>query len=110
MSFRYPGREDFALKNVSCAFRIGQRIGIVGKNGSGKSTFVKLLLRVYDPTSGRILYNGRDVREADLPRLYEIMSVLSQDVEMYEFTTIAGNVELGAPSSLPRSAINATLT
>jgi ATP-binding cassette, subfamily B, bacterial len=109
VSFRYPGRDDFALRNVTCAFKIGERIGVVGKNGSGKSTFVKLLLRVYDPTSGCILYNGRDLREADLASLYRGMSVLSQDVELYEFATVAGNVELGAPEPLERAALDRAL-
>ena len=106
VSFRYPGREDFALKDVSCAFELGQRIGIVGRNGAGKTTFVKLLLRIYDPTEGRILVNGRDLREANLPGLYRSMSVLSQDVEIYEFTTLAGNVELGAPAALGPDALH----
>ncbi|MCC0003675.1 MAG: ABC transporter ATP-binding protein [Methylobacteriaceae bacterium] len=105
VSFRYPGQETFALQNVSCAFRVGERIGVVGKNGSGKSTFIKLLLRVYDPTSGRISINGRDLREADLPDLYRVVSVLSQEVSLYEFTTIGGNVELGAPQPLGPHAL-----
>ena len=72
VSFRYPGREDFALRDISCALEAGQRIGVVGRNGSGKSTFVKLLLRIYDPTEGRIMVDGRDLRDADLPDPYRI--------------------------------------
>ncbi|MFO1116352.1 MAG: ABC transporter ATP-binding protein [Beijerinckiaceae bacterium] len=109
VSFRYPGREDFALRDVSCALEAGQRIGVVGRNGSGKSTFVKLLLRIYDPTEGRIMVDGRDLRDADLPDLYRIMSVLTQDVEVYEFATLAGNVELGSPAPLPPQALSAAL-
>lgn len=109
VSFRYPGREDFALRDISCALDGGQRIGIVGRNGSGKSTFVKLLLRIYDPTEGRIMVDGRDLRDADLPDLYRIMSVLTQDVEVYEFATLAGNVELGSPAPLPPQALFAAL-
>ena len=63
VSFRYPGRVDWALKNVSMKFKVGKRLAIVGENGSGKTTFIKLLCRLYDPQEGEILLNGIDIRK-----------------------------------------------
>ena len=65
VSFRYPGAEDYALRHVSMKFRIGERLAVVGENGSGKTTFIKLLCRLYDPTEGTILLNGIDIRKYD---------------------------------------------
>src|SRR5690606_30554182 len=65
VSFRYPRSESFALKDVSLTIRPGERLAIVGLNGAGKTTFVKLLTRLYDPTDGRILLNGADIRKYD---------------------------------------------
>ncbi len=63
VSFKYPGSENWALKNVSMKFQIGKRLAIVGENGSGKTTFIKLLCRLYDPQEGEILLNGIDIRK-----------------------------------------------
>ena len=63
VSFRYPGSETYALRNVSMKFKIGGRLAVVGRNGSGKTTFIKLLCRLYDPTEGQILLNGIDIRK-----------------------------------------------
>ena len=63
VSFKYPGSETYALKNVSLKFRVGQKLAVVGENGSGKTTFIKLLCRLYDPTEGRILLNGVDIKK-----------------------------------------------
>lgn len=62
-SFKYPGQENYALRNVSMRFCTGQRLAIVGMNGNGKTTFIKLLCRLYDPTEGEILLNGIDIRK-----------------------------------------------
>ena len=63
MSFRYPGTDTWALRHVNLKFRVGERLAVVGKNGSGKTTFIKLLCRLYDPTEGEILLNGIDIRK-----------------------------------------------
>ena len=63
VSFQYPGSETYALRNVSMKFRVGERLAVVGMNGSGKTTFIKLLCRLYDPTEGEILLNGIDIKK-----------------------------------------------
>ena len=57
VSFKYPGSQDYALRHVTMAFKMGRRTAVVGMNGSGKTTFIKLLCRMYDPTEGQILLN-----------------------------------------------------
>ena len=63
VSFKYPGSDIWALRHVSMKFKIGSRLAIVGENGSGKTTFIKLLCRLYDPQEGQILLNGIDIRK-----------------------------------------------
>lgn len=63
VSFKYPGSDSYSLKNVNMKFEIGKRFAVVGMNGSGKTTFIKLLCRLYDPTEGEILLNGINIRK-----------------------------------------------
>ena len=79
VSFRYPGSDAYALRNVNFSFRIGKRLAIVGENGSGKTTFIKLLARLYDPTEGEILLNGIDIRKYDYREYLSVFSVVFQD-------------------------------
>ena len=79
VSFKYPGRDDYALENVSFDFNVGDRLGIVGVNGSGKTTIMKLLLRLYDADSGQILINGKDIKDYDVDELRSSFGVLFQD-------------------------------
>ena len=65
VSFRYPGSDQYALRHVNIKFNVGGRLAVVGQNGSGKTTFIKLLCRLYDPTEGTILLNGIDIRKYD---------------------------------------------
>lgn len=82
VSFRYPGSENWALKNVSMKFKVGKRLAIVGENGSGKTTFIKLLCRLYDPQEGQILLNGIDIRKYNYRDYMDIFSVVFQDFQL----------------------------
>ena len=86
VSFRYPGSETYALKNVNITITPSEKLSIVGENGAGKTTFVKLLLRLYDPTEGRILLNGTDIREFDYDEYQNLMAAVFQDFRLFSFT------------------------
>jgi ATP-binding cassette, subfamily B, multidrug efflux pump len=88
---------EFVLRNVSFEVKPGERVGIVGATGAGKSTLISLLLRFYDVTSGRILIDGVDVRDMDLGELRALFSLVLQDVHLFS-GTIAGNIRLGDDS------------
>ena len=83
VSFRYPGSEQYALRHVSMKFRVGERLAVVGMNGSGKTTFIKLLCRLYDPTEGVILLNGIDIRKYRYDEYMDIFSVVFQDYQLF---------------------------
>jgi len=96
VSFKYPTVDTYALKNVSMKFRMGERLAIVGENGSGKTTFIKLLARLYDPTEGEILLNGIDIRKYDYHEYINIFSVVFQDFKLLAFDlgeNVASGVE-----------------
>ena len=82
VSFRYPNTESYVLKNISLKFKVGERLAVVGQNGSGKTTFIKLLCRLYDPTEGQILLNGIDIRKYDYQEYLSIFSVVFQDFQL----------------------------
>jgi ATP-binding cassette subfamily B protein len=84
VSYRYPGRDALALDNVSFTIEPGQTVALVGRNGAGKSTVVKLLGRLYDPDEGVILIDGRDVREYDPVALRREFGVMFQDYAAYQ--------------------------
>ena len=84
VSYRYPGREEMALANVSFTIDLGQTVALVGRNGAGKSTIVKLLGRLYDPDEGVILIDGRGVREYDPVELRREFGVMFQDYAAYQ--------------------------
>lgn len=83
VSFRYPGTEEWALKDLSICLRKGQHYALVGMNGSGKTTFVKLLCRLYDPTQGRILLNGKDIRTYRSAEYQRLFAVVFQDFQIF---------------------------
>lgn len=82
VSFKYPGSETYALRHVNMKFRVGSRLAVVGMNGSGKTTFIKLLCRLYDPTEGQILLNGIDIRKYRYDDYINIFSVVFQDFRL----------------------------
>ncbi len=84
VGFRYPGSDRWAVRHVSFELRPGERIAFVGENGAGKTTLTKLIARLYDPSEGRILLDGRDLREYDLLSLRRAVSVIFQDFVRYE--------------------------
>ncbi|HEY7725486.1 MAG TPA: ABC transporter ATP-binding protein [Anaeromyxobacteraceae bacterium] len=97
VSFRYPGRPEWALRGVDLVIQPGEKLGLVGENGAGKSTLVKLLLRLYDPTEGAILYGGVDLRDMDVDDLRRRFGAVFQDFVRYQFSA-AENVGLGEPA------------
>lgn len=83
VSFKYPGSDQYALRHVNMKFQIGRRLAVVGMNGSGKTTFIKLLCRLYDPTEGEILLNGIDIRKYNYAEYMSIFSVVFQDFNLF---------------------------
>lgn len=96
VSFKYPKAENYALKNLSLKLNAGERLAVVGLNGAGKSTFIKLLLRLYEPTEGEILLNGVNIREFNKRSYYSIFAPVFQDVELFAFP-LAENVSMQSP-------------
>lgn len=86
VSFKYPRSNTYALRHVSIKFHVGERFAIVGMNGSGKTTFIKLLCRLYDPTEGEILLNGVDIRKYNYDEYMSIFSVVFQDFKLFSFS------------------------
>jgi ATP-binding cassette, subfamily B, bacterial len=84
VGFRYPGSENWALRDVSFTLQPGERIALVGENGAGKTTVTKLLARLYDPTEGRILLDGVDLRDYDLLDVRKAIGVIFQDFVRYD--------------------------
>ena len=95
VSFKYPGSENYALRNVNMKFEIGKRLAVVGMNGSGKTTFIKLLCRLYDPTEGEVLLNGIDIRKYNYAEYMNIFSVVFQDFKLFSLT-LGENVASGS--------------
>lgn len=86
VSFSYPDSKQTVLNNLSFRINAGERIAFAGLNGAGKSTVIKLLFRLYDPTSGIILYNGRDIRSFNIEQYREQFSALLQDSTVYSMS------------------------
>jgi ATP-binding cassette subfamily B protein len=85
VGFRYPGSNQWAVRDLSLAFGRGERVALVGENGAGKTTLVKLLARLYDPDEGRILLDGADLRDYDVADLHRSIGVIFQDFVRYDF-------------------------
>jgi ATP-binding cassette, subfamily B, bacterial len=94
VSFSYPANPRLVLNNISFTLEPSSRIALVGENGQGKTTIVKLLTRLYDPTEGQILLDGVDLREYDLEDLWKEIGVIFQDFTRYEMT-VSENIAIG---------------
>ncbi len=99
VSFRYPGQEKWVLRDVDLFVPDGQSIALVGQNGAGKTTFVKLVTRLYEPTEGRILLDGKDLQEWDRDRLLARFGVVFQDFNQYQLK-VRENVGVGSVENL----------
>ena len=93
VSFKYPRAEKYALKNLNLKLKAGERLAVVGLNGAGKSTFIKLLLRLYEPTEGQILLNGVDISTYDLESYFNVFAPVFQDINLFALT-FAENVSM----------------
>lgn len=86
VSFKYPQTEEYILKNINIKFDSKEQVMLVGENGAGKTTFIKLLMRFYDPTSGEILLNGKNIKEYNYYKYLDVFSVVFQDFQLFDFT------------------------
>lgn len=104
VSFRYPGTERMVLQGLDLRLDVGERMALIGENGEGKTTVVKLITRLYDPTEGQILLDGVDLREYRLDDLYREMGVIFQDFMRYELTA-RENVAVGRIAELANTEL-----
>ncbi|MEL6194302.1 MAG: ABC transporter ATP-binding protein [Bacteroidota bacterium] len=94
VSFKYPSKEEYAIKDVSFHLHAGEKLALVGENGAGKTTLVKLIARLYDPSEGRILLDGQDLKNYSLEELRKAISVIFQDYVRFQMTA-AENIAVG---------------
>ena len=94
VSFSYPGNSRRVLDHINFRLHTGERLALIGENGQGKTTIVKLITRLYDPTEGQILLDGIDLREYDLEDLHREIGVIFQDFMRYEMTALE-NIAVG---------------
>jgi ATP-binding cassette subfamily B protein len=113
VSFSYPGNSRRVLDRINFKLHTGERLALIGENGQGKTTIVKLITRLYDPTEGQILLDGVDLREYDLEDLHREIGVIFQDFMRYEMTALeniaVGRVEAMGDLELLKSAARKSL-
>ncbi|MBD3329082.1 ATP-binding cassette domain-containing protein [Candidatus Dojkabacteria bacterium] len=95
--FKYPGSTSYVLENVSLTINPGEEIALVGENGAGKTTIVKLILRFYNPTKGQILVDGIPIEDIELKSYYKTISTLFQDYNTYGMLNVKENIRIGDP-------------
>lgn len=106
--FRYPNAEDYALKDVSLLIKNGEKLSLVGKNGAGKTTFIKLLCRLYRPERGCILLNGIDINEYKETEYRKILAVVFQDFKIFSFS-VRENLAFGEETDEDNARVRAAL-
>ncbi len=94
VGYRYPGQERWTVRHLSLAIRAGEVVALVGENGAGKTTIVKLLARLYDPSEGRILLDGRELRDYGLDELRSRIGIIFQDFVRFDLTA-SENIAIG---------------
>jgi ATP-binding cassette, subfamily B, bacterial len=99
VGFKYPNAQGWALRNIDLEIPAGQSIALVGQNGAGKTTLIKLLTRLYEPTEGRILLDGRDLKDFSAEELHARFGVVFQDFNQYQLR-LGENVGLGSATHL----------
>jgi ATP-binding cassette subfamily B protein len=99
VSFRYPGQSEFAVQNLNLIILPGEKVALVGENGSGKTTLIKLMTRLYEPTSGEVLYQGRNLKDWPMEDLRKKIGVIFQDFVKYQLT-LRENVGFGSIENL----------
>lgn len=108
VSFQYPGQEIYAVKDINVEIHSGTKLSVVGENGAGKTTFVKLLCRLYDPTEGEILCNGVNIRNIDYDKYMAIFSAVFQDYKLFSFS-IRDNIVLNDDANVSDEKVNQLL-
>jgi ATP-binding cassette subfamily B protein len=106
VSFTFPGKHHHALKNINFKLNKGEKLGILGSTGSGKSTIATLLLRLYDPTSGEILVDGKNLKEINLEAFKQQIGYVPQDVFLFS-DTISNNILFGNEKATREEMIQA---
>lgn len=105
VSFRYPGSEEYALRNINVKIRKGEHLSIVGLNGAGKTTFIKLLCRFYECTEGEITLNGINILEYDITSYRKLLAAVFQDFQLLGFS-IKENIITGDPADVTDEKVN----
>jgi ATP-binding cassette subfamily B protein/ATP-binding cassette subfamily C protein len=108
VSFAYPGSKNPVLKNINLTIKTGQDVAIVGPNGAGKTTLIKLLFRFYDPSEGKILVDGIDLKMINLDDWYRHLGVLFQDFAKY-YLTVKENIEFGDMKNISKKSVSQAL-
>jgi len=108
VSFSYPGQKAYALRNINIKLKPGQKLSIVGENGAGKTTFVKLLCRIYDPTEGAIYLDGADIRDIDFDQYMSLFSTVFQDYKLYALS-LKDNIALAESDNADDSKVETVL-
>lgn len=108
VSFSYPGQAGYALRNINIILKPGQKLSIVGENGAGKTTFVKLLCRICDPTEGAIFLDGVDIRDIDFEQYMALFGAVFQDYKLYALS-LKDNVALSKSDDASDSEVEAVL-
>ena len=104
VSFRYPNMQEYALQNVSFSVEKGQKVALIGLNGAGKTTIIKLMTRLYDVSEGRILFNHVDIREIDREQYYRLFAPMFQEVFLFAFS-VGENIAMNYKDLIDRNKV-----
>lgn len=108
VSFKYPGQDKYALKNVNLTISDGMKLAVVGVNGAGKTTFIKLIMKLYEPNEGRILLNGIDIKEYNREEYFKLFSPVFQNIECFAMP-IFQNISFAKEKNTDMDKVNTVL-